>query len=126
LRRASGAPINLSNEGGVKPMTAIAEKKPVGPIRVEIPESGYVLIVFREGFKSTEVHGRYAGNVVEEAKRRQEAREDVTRVEVEIAASFQREAEEAPPRKRAHDEWGFPINVMQFPLITNRSELDTK
>jgi hypothetical protein len=93
---------------------------------VEIPESdsGYVLIVHREGFKSTHVHFRYSREVVEAAKRRLEEREDVVRVVVEPAASYQERMDREPLERQAHDDWGGPIQVLRAPLITTLAELD--
>jgi hypothetical protein len=86
----------------------------------QIAESGYVLIVHRKGFRSTEVHGRYSHDVLEEAKRRLERREDVQRVVIEDADAFQaREddgSEHRPWYARLHDDFGEPVNVLDFPL----------
>jgi hypothetical protein len=78
-------------------------------------ESGYVLIVYRTPFKSSEVRGRYTRSIVEEAKKRIEQWDDVQRVVIEEAFEFQARAEQK--RKCPRDDWGFAVNVMQFPLV---------
>jgi hypothetical protein len=89
----------------------------------QIAESGYVLIVHRNGFRSTEVHGRYSHYVVDEAVRRLKLREDVQRVIVEDAESFQRFEVAQPDNRRLHDGWGQPVDVLVFPIITGLKPL---
>src|SRR5215831_991034 len=83
---------------------------------------GYVLIVHRKGFRSTEVHGRFSREIVEESARRVKQRDDVTRVVIEGAVSFQQRTERESDERRPHDDWGFQINGLQSPLMNTLPE----
>jgi hypothetical protein len=92
--------------------------------------SGYVLIVHRKGYRSTHVHGRYSHDIVEEAKRRLEQRDEydeIKRIEIQDAEAFQAheddQLEHRPWHDRLHDDWGQPLNVLDFPLMTTLKEL---